>query len=69
MSILLTLWLAGMPLSLAVILWALEGIPDADWRDVMSLPGIAAIAVWVVLWPFFLGLTIWDQVSDDMQER
>ena len=60
MTILLTLYLAGMPLALATLLWALVGIGDDDWRELFTLPGLAALLVWVVLWPVFLVLSLYD---------
>jgi hypothetical protein len=61
MTIALTIWLAGMPLALAVLIW--------DKRDVLaneddglfnSWPGIATAALFIVLWPVFLGLWLRD---------
>ena len=49
MTILLTLYLAGMPLSAITLLWALWEVPDDDWREFFTLPGLAALLVWVVL--------------------
>lgn len=60
MTILLTLYLAGMPVSLILLLWALEGAPAEDMVDVGTLAGLAALATWVILWPVFLVITIYD---------
>jgi hypothetical protein len=67
MTILLTLYLAGMPLALVTLIWAVWGLPEEDWSDVLSLAGLAALTVWVVLWPFFLALILFEQFLD--QER
>jgi hypothetical protein len=48
-------------------MWALWEVPDDDWRELFTLPGLAALLVWVVLWPFFLALIIYEQLLD--QER
>jgi hypothetical protein len=64
MTILLTLYLAGMPLALATLLWALVGIGDDDWRDLLTLPGFAALLVWVVLWPVFLAIRLYEVLSE-----
>ena len=48
MSTLLTLYLAGMPLAAATLLWALQGVGEEDWRDLVTVPGFAALLVWVV---------------------
>jgi hypothetical protein len=60
MTILLTLYLAGMPLALATLLWALVGIGDDDWQDLMTLPALAALLVWVVFWPVFLAISLYE---------
>ena len=67
MTILLTLWIAGMPLAAITLLWALWEVPDDDWREMFTLPGLAALLVWVVLWPLFLALIVYEQLLD--QER
>ena len=59
MSTLLTLYLAGMPLALVTILWALVGIGEEDWQDLATLPGLAALVLYVVLWPMFLALSLY----------
>lgn len=60
MSILLTLYLAGMPLALAVMLWALVGIGEEDWQDLATLPGLAALVLFVALWPVFLAVSVYE---------
>lgn len=60
MTTLLTLYLAGMPLALATLLWALVGIGDDDWQDLLTLPGFAALLVWVVFWPVFLAISLYE---------
>jgi len=64
MNTLLTLYLAGMPLSLAFILWCLQGLPSEDWVEVNTLTGLAAIAAWVILWPVFLAISVYDVWSE-----
>jgi len=59
MNTLLTLYLAGMPLALVTILWALVGIGEDDWQDLATLPGLAALVLYVVLWPMFLALSLY----------
>lgn len=59
MTTLLTLYLAGMPLALVTILWALVGIGEEDWQDLATLPGLAALVLYVVLWPMFLALSLY----------
>lgn len=59
MTTLLTLYLAGMPLALVTILWALVGIGEEDWQDLATLPGLAALVLYVVLWPMFLTLSLY----------
>jgi len=59
-TILFTLYLAGMPLALATLLWALVGIGDDDWQDLLTLPGFAALLVWVVFWPVFLAISLYE---------
>lgn len=55
MTILLTIWLAGMPLAAAVLMWAFHGIPaDEDDGLLASWAGIATAALFIVLWPVFL---------------
>ena len=65
MTILLTLYLAGMPFSLGVLLWALGGLASEDMEEVFSPAGFVAVMLWVVLWPVFLAVTLFDV----MQER
>ncbi len=60
MTILLTLYLAGMPLALVTILWALVGIGEEDWQDMATLPGLAALVLYVVLWPMFLAVSVYE---------
>jgi hypothetical protein len=48
-------------------MWALWEAPDDDWREMFTLPGLAALLVWVVLWPLFLALIVYEQLLD--QER
>ena len=64
MTILLTLYLAGMPVSLGVLLWALQGAPAEDMIEVGTLAGFAALTLWVVLWPLFLAISIYDVWSE-----
>lgn len=49
MNTLLTLYLAGMMPSLVFLLWSLTGLPDEDWADLLTIPGFAALVVWVAL--------------------
>lgn len=64
MTVLLTLYLTGMPLAAALMLWSLVGIDDEDWRELCTLPGMAALVVFVVFWPVFLFLAIKDTWSE-----
>ncbi len=64
MTILLTLYLAGMPFALATLLWALVGIGDDDWQDLLTLPGFAALLVLVVFWPVFLAISLYDVMTE-----
>ena len=64
MTVLLTLYLAGMPLAAALMLWALVGIDEEDWRELCTLPGLAALLVFVLGWPVFLFLAIKDTWSE-----
>lgn len=64
MSIILTLYLAGMPVSLAVLMWAFWGAPKEDLIEVGTVPGIAAVVVFVALWPLFLALSVYDAWRD-----
>jgi hypothetical protein len=64
MNILLTLWIAGMPLAAITLLWALWEVPDDDWRELFTLPGLAALLVWVVLWPVFLAISLYDVMTE-----
>jgi hypothetical protein len=64
MSILLTLYLTGMPLSAITLLWALWEVPDDDWRELLTLPGLAALLVWVVFWPVFLAISLYDVITE-----
>lgn len=58
MTIALTLWLAGMPLSLAVFIWATKDIPpDEDDGFFRDWAGIATVSLFIVFWPVFL--VIW----------
>ena len=59
MTILLTLYLAGMPLALVTILWALVGLDEEDWRGLCTLPGIAVLVLWCALWPVFLAVSLY----------
>lgn len=60
MTILLTLYLAGMPLAAALMLWSLVGIDDEDWRELCTLPGLAALLVFVLGWPVFLAISVYE---------
>lgn len=64
MTILLTLYLAGMPVSLAFLLWAFWGAPKEDMIEVGTLSGIAAVVVFVLLWPIFVGLSVYDVMTE-----
>lgn len=64
MTILLTLYLAGMPVSLAFLLWAFWGAPKEDLIEVGTLSGIAAVVVFVLLWPVFVGLSVYDVMTE-----
>ena len=61
MTILLTLYLAGMPFALAWLFWALAGIPRGE---VGGLAGLAAITLWMLLWPLFAALCIYTYLSE-----
>lgn len=64
MTILLTLYLAGMPLAAALMLWSLVGIDEEDWQDLATLPGLAALVLFVVLWPVFLAISVYEVWSE-----
>ena len=64
MSILFALYLAGMPFAAAILCWSLVGIGEEDWRELCTLPGLAALVVFVALWPVFLFLAIKDTWSE-----
>jgi hypothetical protein len=64
MTTILTLWIAGMPLSAITLLWALWEVPDDDWRELFTLPGLAALVVWVVFWPVFLAISLYDVMTE-----
>lgn len=64
MNTLLTLYLAGMMPSLVFLLWSLTGLPDEDWADLLTIPGFAALVVWVVLWPVFLVVCVLDVMTE-----
>ena len=64
MTVLLTLYLAGMPLAAALMLWSLVGIDEEDWRELCTLPGLAALVVFVVLWPVFLAISVYEVWSE-----
>ena len=64
MTTLLTLYLAGMPLALATLLWALVGIGEDDWKDLLTLAGFAALLVWVVFWPVFLAISLYEAMTE-----
>ena len=64
MSILFTIYLAGMPFALAILLWSLVGIGEEDWQELWTLPGLAALIVFVALWPVFLALSLYDVWSE-----
>lgn len=64
MTILLTLYLAGMPVSLVFLLWAFWGAPTEDLIEVGTLSGIAAVVVFVLLWPVFVGLSVYDVMTE-----
>lgn len=64
MSAILTLYLAGMPVSLGFLVWAFWGAPREDLIEVGTLSGVAAVAVFVLLWPLFVGLAVYDAFSE-----
>ncbi len=64
MTILLTLWLAGMPLALVTFLWSLVGIGEEDWQDLCTVPAFAALLLFVVLWPAFFGKAIYEAMTE-----
>ena len=65
MTTLWTIYLAGMPVSLGVLLWALGGLASEDMEEVFTPAGFVAVTLWVALWPLFLAMTLFDV----MQER
>lgn len=64
MTIILTLYLAGMQASLVFLLWAFWGAPKEDLIEVGTPSGIAAVVVFVLLWPIFLGLALYDAITE-----
>ena len=63
MSIIMTLYLAGMPCALVVWMWTIWGMgDDGDAADTWT--AFAAGAVFVALWPVFLFLAIKDAISE-----
>lgn len=65
MTTLLTIYLAGMPCAAGFLFWSFSGLPGDDWDELATIEGLAAFAVWVVCWPFFLVLTLIDVWGDD----
>jgi len=59
MNTLLTLYLAGMPFAAATLLWALQGVGEEDWRDLATLPGLAALVLFVAPRPVFLAVSLY----------
>lgn len=64
MTALLTLYLAGMPVSLGFLVWAFWGAPAEDLIEVGTVSGVAAVLVFVLLWPIFVGLAVYDAISE-----
>ena len=64
MTTLLTIYLAGMPVALFVLLWALSGLPREDWQEIVTMSGFAALLAWVIGWPVFLVWTIFDVMTE-----
>lgn len=64
MSTLLTLYLAGMPCAAATLLWALVGVGEEDWQDLATLPGLAALVLFVALRPVFLAVSLYEVMSE-----
>lgn len=64
MSIILTLYIAGMPLAAAFLLYSLVGIGEEDWSELATLPGLAALTVFVLPWPLFLAISVYDVWRD-----
>lgn len=64
MTTLLTLYLAGMPCALFTLLWALQGAPAEDLIEVGTFAGLAALTAWIVLWPVFAVICIYDVISE-----
>jgi Mg2+ and Co2+ transporter CorA len=54
-----------MPLALITLFWALQGLPEEDWREVYTLSGFVAVMAWVIFWPVFL---VWS-LADIWTER
>jgi type IV secretory pathway TrbL component len=64
MSIILTMYLAGMPFTLALLLWALSGAPKDELIEVGTVTGIIAVGLFVLLWPLFIFLSIYDVMTE-----
>ena len=63
MSIILTIWFAGMPCALLFWMWTIWSLADDDdASDTVS--GIAAAVVFVLGWPVFLFLAIKDAITE-----
>lgn len=64
MTILLTLYLAGMPLAAVFLICAFWEAPKEDMMEISTLSGAAAVVVFILLWPWFLGLAAYDAFSE-----
>ena len=63
MSLLLTIYLAGMPVALAWLLWSLSDAPRDVWVEVGSWEGIVAALLFALVWPFVALSVLWAWVG------
>lgn len=62
LEILAILYLAGMPLAGVFLWWSLRELPRDEFADMPAT--ILAAALFIVAWPIFFGLALYDAISE-----
>lgn len=60
------IYLAGMPVSLVFLYWAVLSVPKEEFPPVRLIDILFPLMIWALLWPVFVALILYDVWTDDL---
>jgi hypothetical protein len=60
------IYLAGMPISLVFLYWAVLSVPREEMPPVRLIDILMPLMIWALLWPIFMALILYEVWSDEI---